>query len=99
MHGLREEGDKDARKRFHLPFIREVLSQLLQIPEEMSITVLDLEGQLIVGVIPVHHEDAGKIFVSEDALRDRRRSRIFEQEDAQKSRTEEPGIARLSVIS
>ena len=65
----------------------------------MGITVLDLDGKLVVGVVPVHHEDAGKALASEDALRDRGRSRILEEEDAQKGRAEEPGIARLSVVS
>jgi hypothetical protein len=52
MHGLRDKRDKSPRKGLHLFLFDEVLLQFLQIPQEMGITVLDVERQFIIGVIP-----------------------------------------------
>jgi hypothetical protein len=71
MYGLCEKGDKRTGKRRHLIAVKEVLSQLLRISEEVGIAVLDSDRQFIIAVIPVHHEDTGQILTSKDALRDR----------------------------
>lgn len=65
----------------------------------MSVAVLYLEGKLIVGVIPVNHENTRQTLFSEYALRDQGRPRVLEEEDAQGGRAEEPGVARLPVVS
>jgi len=59
---------------------------------------LNRERQLVIRVVPVDDEDAGKMLLAEDALRNRGRPRGLKEEEAQSGRAEQPGIAGLAIV-
>ena len=70
MHRTCEQGNKDPGKVDYFGIVGTISCQLLHIPKEMGIAVLDLARRLVVSAVPVYHKEAGKIFYTEDALRD-----------------------------
>jgi len=91
VHRLGEERDECSRKRRHLFLVRCVPYQFLHVSQEVSVAVLDLDRDIVVTTVPVDDEEAGKLLAPEDALRDRCRPRILEEEDGESSGAEEPG--------
>jgi len=65
----------------------------------VGVTVLERDRGLVVRVVPVNDEDAGQGLLSEDTFRDRGRSGVLEEEDAQRGGAEEPRIPVLPVVS
>ncbi len=99
MHGLGQERDKETDKGFNLCGLWEVFFQFFYISQQMSITILDLNGGFIVSIVAINYQDPRQFLVPENTARHTGRAGVLEGKQTGFRRAKEPCIAALAIIS
>jgi len=99
MHGLREERGQGAGKKFHLDVIGKIFFLFFDIPEQMGITILDLERDFIIRMTAVYNQYPRQSLVPEGTSGDRGGSGVLEGEQTGRWGTKEPDMAILAVVA